>query len=115
MHYELFKYLNPNDLLQIRSLKLGGYQLTSNELLRSRINNYLLGITQKINIELELSKIERLGKQTRLLFEQSGRNCLQVYGNNLNYPVRKNPLNRLFNLLPTLNEIVIGNYYLFIN
>ena len=37
MHYETFKYLNCKDLLGIRSTNLGGYQLTSNILLRSRI------------------------------------------------------------------------------
>ena len=40
MHYETLKYLNCKDLLEVRGVKLGGYQLTSNKLLRSRIKNY---------------------------------------------------------------------------
>ena len=40
MHYEIFKYLTPEDLLEIKESGTGGYQLTSNKLLRSRIANY---------------------------------------------------------------------------
>ena len=40
MHYEIFKYVSSTDLLQIKLTTLGGYQLTSNRLLRSRIKNY---------------------------------------------------------------------------
>ena len=41
MSYEIFKYINSGDLLEIRSLTLGGYQITSSTLLRGRIKNYL--------------------------------------------------------------------------
>ena len=37
MHYEIFKYVDSITLLQIRTLGLGGYQLTSNPILRPRI------------------------------------------------------------------------------
>ena len=40
LHYEIFKCLNYVELLEIRCLKLGGYELTSNITLRSRIKNY---------------------------------------------------------------------------
>ena len=44
MHYEVFKYLEAVDLLQIRSLNLGGFLLTSNPYLRPRIKNYFAHI-----------------------------------------------------------------------
>ena len=40
MHYEIFKYMDCYELLQVRAITLGGFQLTSNKLLRSRIKNY---------------------------------------------------------------------------
>ena len=43
MSYEIFKFQNSTDLLQIRALNLGGYQLISNPYLRARIKNYLKG------------------------------------------------------------------------
>ena len=42
MHYEIFKYMNGGELLEIRRINLGGYQLTSTKLLRSRIKNYYI-------------------------------------------------------------------------
>ena len=42
MHYEIFKYMNGGELLEIRGTNLGGYQLTSTKLLRSRIKNYYI-------------------------------------------------------------------------
>ena len=41
MSYEIFKYVNSQDLLQIRASSLGGFQLISNTTLRARIKNYL--------------------------------------------------------------------------
>ena len=41
MHYEIFKYINSKDLIEIRVIKQGGYELISNQILRSRIGNYL--------------------------------------------------------------------------
>ena len=40
MHYEIFKNLDCIDLLSLRGTSLGGYMLTSNNLLRTRIQNY---------------------------------------------------------------------------
>ena len=40
MHYEIFKFINSEELLEVRAINLGGYQLTSNPILRSRIKNY---------------------------------------------------------------------------
>ena len=85
MHYEIFKYLNSNELLEIRETTLGGYQLTSNKLLRSRINNYFTitniyfrgNIKEKkyldINLEEDVHRIH-------IIFEQTGRDKLRLEG-----------------------------------
>ena len=49
MHYEIFKYLNALNLVNIRGTNLGGYQLTSNNILRSRIKNYFPHLKFKCN------------------------------------------------------------------
>ena len=41
MSYEIFKYVNSQELLQIRASSLGGFQLITNTTLRARIKNYL--------------------------------------------------------------------------
>ena len=75
MHYEVFKFLSSDDLLSIRALKLGGYQLISNSLLRARIKNYLL-----IRPRSYISKMEseKLAQNIALIVEQTGEK-------NLNY------------------------------
>ena len=73
MHYELLKYISPRDLLSIRGTKLGGYQLTSNILLRSRIKNYFHTIQYypHDNIDMEL-----IIRRYKLIFEQTGKEKL---------------------------------------
>ena len=71
MHYEIFKNLGPKELLELRTTSLGGYQLISNKIMRSRIGNYLRCLRYAVddNIENNTSKIN-------LVFEQSGKNTL---------------------------------------
>ena len=92
MHYEIFKYINSDDMLEVRMTTLGGYQLTSNNILRSRIGNYFYDITPELNEdqfniyeEYEKTKKEKEedrkdrckdAKLIKLIFEQTGRNCL---------------------------------------
>ena len=40
LHYEILKYSTSTTLLEVKTTNLGGYQATSNKLLRSRIKNY---------------------------------------------------------------------------
>ena len=41
MHYEIFEYLAQKDLLIVRGVNLGAFQLTSNPKLRSRYQKYI--------------------------------------------------------------------------
>ena len=73
MHHEILKNLGNIDLLRIRETNLGGYQLTSNPLLRSRVDNYFL----YSNIIIEPEEDHKFSEQTvhniETLFEQTGK------------------------------------------
>ena len=69
MHYEIFKNMNSEELIVIREINLGGYQLISNPILRSRIKNYFvrdyrLYFFQQINVDYYCQKIELMYEQT---------------------------------------------------
>ena len=70
MSYEIFKYVNSQDLLQIRASTLGGFQLVSNASLRSRINNYL---QDKV---ISLTDLFANKKKINFLFEQKEESVL---------------------------------------
>ena len=79
MHYETFKYLNSRDLLEIRCTKLGGYQLVSNKILRSRIKNYFTGrFNIKLSEDVHGEKIEYYDRRVKLIFEQTGMGILDL-------------------------------------
>ena len=87
MHYEIFKFLNSKDLLEIRATKLGGYQLTSNLVLRSRIKNYLSKISLKY-YAATIQKNDLIYEQTRqlsLVFDSS------IHNDGLKYIFEHNP------------------------
>ena len=67
MSYEIFKYMNGENLLEIRATNLGGFQLTSNILLRSRIQNYLQ-ISPFTSVDNSLFRTRKYN----LIFEQTG-------------------------------------------
>ena len=50
MHYEIFKYLNFQDLLEIRGLGLGGFQLTNNNILNSRIGRSIVELHPSLSL-----------------------------------------------------------------
>ena len=102
MHYELFKYLNSQELLQIRVLKLGGYLLTSNPLLRSRIKNYF----QDLSPRLSQNYTENVHK-LHCLFGQIGLNKLSLRQRN----IRNIPLKKLLSSFPEINIIDLGISY----
>ena len=108
MHYEIFKYMTQKDLLNIRACKLGGYQLTSNELLRSRIKNYFryfrpdLDLGEDSNVDLNIKRISLINEQgkKKLNFEGLGINALGM--------------NQFVKVLPYVSdllEIRFGNLY----
>ena len=97
LHYEIFKFLNAEELLEIRGINLGGFQLTSNPLLRSRIKNYLIGL--KYNI-LSTNKINDIQN----LFVQQGDNRLSFEGIIL-YNKQISKLNKMMKNTLQINEL----------
>ena len=105
MHYEIFKNLDCKDLLTIRLINQGGYQLTSNTILRSRIKNYFPKL-----------KLFSFSKSTmnfiNLLFEQSGEKR-KLYFSNL----KDQEIGELIKAIPHINKIEklnLGNHILYI-
>ena len=108
MHYELFKYLTNHELLEIRALKLGGYQLTSNETLRSRIKNYYPAI-KEINIT---------NTRINLIFEQTGKRVLSFEGMRINSEQIKDLVNQIVKSNLQIEGLNLSNlsqiYYIYI-
>ena len=79
MHYETFKYLNSVDLVEIRGMKLGGYQLVSNKLLRSRIYNYFTWLTLDLD-DYESWNLDTRARRTSLVLEQTqNKSSIYIY------------------------------------
>ena len=76
MHYEIFKYLNVTDILQIRATNLGGYQLMSNRILRSRIKNYF----KELPLDIKQPFQNDIYSSILLIFEQTGDYLLTLDG-----------------------------------
>ena len=106
MHYEIFKFMNSSDLLQIRASKLGGYQLTSNTKLRSRIKNYI----REFIVSPTLLTSQRCLESIQVIFEQIGKNKLTFEGmrmedKGLIY------LSKILRQINTITEINLSNIY----
>ena len=75
MHYEILKFINSRDLLGIRGTNLGGYQITSNKLLRHRIKNYFIKLKPDVGEDKDL--VEYISdKGIKLIFTQTGKHIL---------------------------------------
>ena len=123
MHYEIFKYLNSEELLQIRRTKLGGYQLTSNRILRSRIQNFMPYLYTKLELEGPNSDVEINLRKCRLLFGQIQNEELRfcypvfVYGTSIMTGVMiKNEgvkeLVKIFKFMPQLTGLYLCKLFL---
>ena len=111
MHYEIFKFMNSIDLLQIRGTKLGGYQLISNNLLRSRITNYFAHLKPILSNH---ENVEVSNKEIGLVFEQLGKNKLDFGGLEIWKKWVEN-LIELIKLNPLIIELNLGmDCYVFI-
>ena len=99
MHYEIFKFLNSKDLLEIRATKLGGYQLTSNLVLRSRIKNYL----SKISLKYHAATILK----NDLIYEQTKQLSLDFFDSSIHNDELKR-LAYIFEHNPQITEIYFG-------
>ena len=97
MSYEIFKFVDSIDLLQIRCISLGGYQLISNPILRARIKNYLKDkpIAYVNDLLIHINK-------TMLLFEQKGERVLS-FRSLYNFQIKELSENLQFIHLQTLN------------
>ena len=75
LHYEIFKYMNPVDMLTTKLLNFGGYQLASNRLFRSRLANFFT------KLYLDLKEINHTNiTSINLIFEQTGQYVLECKG-----------------------------------
>ena len=110
MHYEIFKYLDSKDLLEIRATKLGGYQLTSNKLLRSRIQNYFPKLRPLIN---HSNKLKQNKEFLELVLQQTGGNILSFDGLKMGVGVI-NLWMPILKLIPQLKGINLGSLNLYI-
>ena len=98
--YEIFKYMNFQDLLQIRALTLGGFQLVSNTTLRARIKNY---IKDKV---IPLTDLFINKRKITALFEQKGENLLSFES----YDCREiNELIQNLEYIPNLQSLNLSN------
>ena len=98
MHYEIFKYVNSRDLLEIRGSTLGGFQLSSNKLLRSRIKNYIDKVHAK-QMDNEIYDLNRDGNRVKVIFEQSGGTILDFFA------IQKNDFEYWMSVLPQNPQI----------
>ena len=94
--------MNSGDLLSIRATNLGGFQLTSNPILRSRIKNYV----QHFLINISLISLEYI----RTYFSQVGIKGLNLGESKL----EENEVTKLLELLPELEEITLSIIYIYI-
>ena len=104
MHYEIFKYIDNKELLVIRSLKLGGYQLTSNKLLRSRIKNYFPQTNIRITIDTTI--IDKAIQRLKHLFEQTNNNFIHFHESKT---LKFDNLSKIFKVLNYINGINMCN------
>ena len=109
MHYEVCKYLNNTDLLELRNTNRGGYQLASNPLLRSRIMNYF-PITTHPFIYPKLTFDGLIYQRfVTVLFEQTGKMVLDLLGFHMGkYKVFS--FTKLLRKIPHLIGINLGKY-----
>ena len=101
MSYEIFKYVNSGDLLEIRALKLGGYELISNTYLRARIKNYM-----KDKPIISLPNLQVGSRRINLLFEQKGERTLSF--NSLK-DKKVEELTQILKLIPKLETLNMSN------
>ena len=109
MHYEIFKYMNSKDLLEIRRSKLGGYQLVSNITLRSRIRNY--SIYNPDMLFNELLTVKDYPQKVGFIYEQTGEEELHlenIYSNSNSEQVEWGKLYKILKYIPQLKGIYLG-------
>ena len=97
LHYEILKYLRAEDLLSIRGTGLGGFQITSNTILRSRITNYF-GEEFHIKLLCEGEKRE-YALYMKAALEQTGKVVLEIY------KIEDDQVSELVNILKLIPDI----------
>ena len=110
MHYEVLKYLNSEELIGLRGCNLGGFQLSSNQILRKRIGNYLGNIKPFI-FHLESQQVaqfiialfEQVNSWKLISFEEMNIESIQLIY-----------LSRAFKFLPGIAILKLRNIYIYI-
>ena len=110
MHYEILRCLNWKDLIDVRLINLGGFQMVTNQVLRNKLKNYMNKCPLLINTQdNEYSNIQKI----RLLFQQMGKNLLRLVGDNAEKQQFRNII-RLCNNQNTykkIKELEIGTFF----
>ena len=106
MHYEVLKYLDCYDLLEMKGVKLGGYQLISNKKLRSRIKNYFFTLYPKLASK-EVLDAKCYYRKIQLIFEQTGNDILNFHQMRIGEEGIKKLL-PILKLIPNLKGIQLG-------
>ena len=106
MHYEIFKFLTPIQLLDVALLNSGGFQLISNRILRARIKIYFTILKPIIP---EHSTEEKNIYRIKQIFSHNGKFSLIIDKDK----VKNEQLHKLFcnfDRLSELREINCGNF-----
>ena len=112
MHYDIFRFLNSPELLDIRNLNLGGYQLISNNNHRSKILNYFTKIIPQINETMSgLVDTEKENRKINLLFTQTGNNLIDLSRKIIKENGRRN-LMKLLQFNPQITGLKLSKYIL---
>ena len=107
IHYEMFKYLDYRDLLEVRRTKLGGFQLTTNKILRARIKNYLPELKFKF-IQTEKRNLIEEDFRIKIIFEQTGTQILNLEKTKMD-EMEFECLIQIIKINPQINGMKLGN------
>ena len=110
LQFEIFKYLDKYELLEIRAVNLGGYELASKPSLRSKIMNYFPKIRWIFSTEYADNIC---AQQINLIFEQIGKKELDLEGRSIeNKDLFK--ISTMFILIPQTVELNISKFFYYI-
>ena len=84
MHHEILQYLPPKELLIMRRICLGGYQLSSNPTLRKKYQNFypLSSKNEEVKklLNYDLISVKEKSIKLRIMFEQIDLSVMSLKG-----------------------------------
>ena len=110
MHYEIFEYLAQKDLLRLRGVNLGAFQLTTNPKLRSRYQKYIHMKAENKNIinmleNNNLFVIERKARIKYFIEQIFGPTIYFTYFILAGCGIKISKLNKYFKYIPELVDL----------